>query len=122
MRPVDSQNSIVLVTLVARIRVAALENKLSALGVHLRGGGQTSRVAWWAAFRSQRAETRIFAQQQCYSIAQPLCPCQLNIDAVISTVNIICGSYTAASKKKLWGVAEVLHVLSQEANLACWRC
>ena len=57
-----------------------------------------------------------FAEQRFDSTAYPLGRCLLNLDAVISTMNIVCGEYPATSKEHR-GVAEFLRVLSQEANL-----
>ena len=57
-----------------------------------------------------------FAKQRFDSTAKPLGRCLLNLDAVISTMNIVCGEYPATSKEHR-GAAEFLHVLSQEANL-----
>jgi len=57
-----------------------------------------------------------FAKQRFDSTAKPLGRCLLNLDAVISTMNIVCGEYPATSKGHR-GAADFLHVLSQEANL-----
>ena len=57
-----------------------------------------------------------FAKQRFDSIAKPLGRCLLNLDAVISTMNIVCAEYLATSKEHR-GVADFLHALSQEANL-----
>ena len=57
-----------------------------------------------------------FAKQRFDATAKPLGRCWLDLDAVISTMNIVCGEYHATSKKQQ-GVAEFLRVLSQEANL-----
>ena len=56
-----------------------------------------------------------FAKQRFDSTAKPLGRCVLNLDAVISTMNIVCGEYPATSKEHR-GAAEFLQVLSQEAN------
>ena len=61
-----------------------------------------------------------FAQQRCDSTAKPLGRCLINLYAVISTMNIACGEYPTTSKEHR-GVAEFLHVLSQEANLILLR-
>ena len=57
-----------------------------------------------------------FAKQWFDSTAKPLGRCLLNLDAVINTMNIVCGEYPKTSKEHR-GAAEFLHVLSQEANL-----
>jgi hypothetical protein len=57
-----------------------------------------------------------FAKPRFDSTAKPLGRCLLNLDAVISTMDIVCGEYPATSKEHR-GAAEFLHVLSQEANL-----
>ena len=56
-----------------------------------------------------------FAKQRFDPTAKPLGRCWLNLDAVISTMNIVCGEYAKPSKAHR-GAAE-LQVLSQEANL-----
>jgi len=57
-----------------------------------------------------------FAKQRFDSTAKPLGRCLLNLDAVISMMNIVCGEYPATSNEHR-GAAEFLHVLSHEANL-----
>ena len=57
-----------------------------------------------------------FAKQRFDSTAKPLGCCLLNLGAVISTMNIVCGEYPTTSKEHR-GVAEFLHALSQEADL-----
>ena len=120
MQPEGSQNALLLVPICLRRiilgRGSALrllknsrrlqcifEEQVNKQG-HVVGGIQSS------------VRNMSFAKQRFDSTAKPLGRCLLNLDAVISTMHIVCGEYAAASKEHR-GAAESLRVLSQEANL-----
>ena len=81
----------------------------------LRGGGQHKQYCLVDSVQSS-VRNISFAKQRFDSTAKPLGRCLLNLDAVIGTMNLVCGEYPTTSKEHP-GVAEFLHVLSQEANL-----
>ena len=95
------------------IRVAALE-ELSALAVHFEW--EVKKQYCLVDSVQSSVQHMPFAKQRFDSTAKPLGRCLLNLDAVISTMNIVCGEHPTTSKEHR-GAAEFLHAVSQEANL-----